>query len=474
MSELQKAIAELKRLGATPAEIQAYIDEHQGQGQGMDALLREQGLIGAPKESLKLDVRQPSESTRALPYDPRRSGDIEALASAPAGLKKVAPEALRGAAALTLSAAQGVPGMEALEAGAGALGSKFTDNPMSFRESRDALRAETEKIPREVRGAAQLIAGGAASRIPGVASMSPAKAGATFGAASQGLSADDMSLEGRLARTAIGAGVGGAAGKTLDMLVTGARAGGAKRYDKNVFDREDAMSVADNANYGAAAAEGKAAGGTSAEIQAALAHEKIAPFAAAVRMREQFKGASDAEVLTEAFKLMSREQRRLGRAISSADDYAANDVLRKDELDILKRQLKTAAEPTMPSFPGAVKEHAKRAGEMDALDRGASAMARAGMKINPAQTERFSPESFRRSWTSMSDAERQAAQEGVLGFLKEQPVFRPNLISGGGLLSAADRLHRAGGLLRQINTPGQRTLDDILRASIGSASSRAR
>src|SRR5688572_17159819 len=105
------------------------------------------GLTSKPsmRDALQLDVRQPSESTSALPYDKDRPGDMEALASAPAGLKAIAPDAAKGAASLALSAAQAIPGMERFQAAAGALGD------LTYDESLAALREETGKIPKEVR-----------------------------------------------------------------------------------------------------------------------------------------------------------------------------------------------------------------------------------------------------------------------------------------------------------------------------------
>lgn len=428
---------ELVRGGMSKAEATAQVEARRAGGKA--------------KAPLALDVRQRGESTRALPFNrPEPTGDLEA--DLPAVLGNVA------------NLAQGVPGMEAVQSGARAL-----VRGQSFKEARDDIRGATDNIPAPIK-----IAGRVAGSLPLLPFMpaSPALGGAALGAADQALSADDMTLEGRLARTAAGAGGGAAIGKTLDMLVTGARAylpsklGGSKTFGKTLLDREDAMGAADEVAYGAAAREGTTAGGTNDAIRDVLSHEKIAPFAAAVRMREQFKGATDAEVLTEAYKLMSREQRRLGKTIANADDFAAGDVLRKEEIDILKQRMLAAADDIMPSFRGAVRGHAQREGEIEAAEAGAGAMSRAGMKINPSQADRFSPEAFSRKFAGMSAAERKAAEEGVLGYLKEQPIVRPNLISAGGILSSADRVHRAGGLLRKINTDRQRWLDDVLKTGL--------
>lgn len=425
------------------------------------------------RESLAVDVA-PQESTSALPYDPERPGDFEALKSFPAGLKKVAPEAARGAAALTLSAAQGVPGVEAFEAGMGALGSQFTDSPMGFRESRDALRTETSKIPPEIRLASQLAVGGGAGAMAakapgrvGTFMKSPARAGMAFGAGDQAFSPSDMSLEQRLLRTGAGGAVGGVVGKTLDALIAGVRGMTTPTTGKNVVNREAAMGDVDDRLFGIADMEGIAAGGTSAQIQAALKHPKIAPHVARVRGTEKFKNASDAEVLTEVYRSLGRQQRALGSKIAASEDHLPDEELMREELGDLKKILAQGADTDMPTFRVANKAHADAEGDLEAVELGATAMSRAGMKTHPSKAGRLSQEAYEREFAKLPPERRPLAAEGALGNLRDYRLgLRPSVPSLGGTLTTADALLRAGPLLRRIGDPTTARLDDLIRSGM--------
>jgi hypothetical protein len=441
-------------------------------GAGMADLLREQGLMGGKAAPVELDVRQRPESTMGLPYDPGRPNDFDALVSAPAGLKTVAPEAAKGAAALTLSAAQGFPGVRAFEAAAGSLGSKFTDNPMSFRESRDMLDEETNKIPREIRAVAQLAAGGAASRLPGIARLSPAKAGAAFGGADQALSADDMSLERRLLGTGAGLAVGGGAGKTLDALVTGGRAVAASTPGANVANRQSAMRAADKVNYGNAAAEGTAAAQSGVAgpaspmgtITKVLESPDIKPFADIVRSSRQFAGKDEGAVLMETFRQMSKQQVGLARQLRR-DGFDAAKQLQHDNIGLAKEELLQAADAAgVTSLRGAVQSHAKAAGEIDALTTGTDAAARiVGAPARGRAIRTQSEEAYEAALAKMSPEQKAAAIEGVLGGTKTRIRPNANPISGFGAFAALHRPARIASFLRKVGDPKQVTLDDLVR-----------
>lgn len=421
---------------------------------------------GVPRESLRLDVRAPSESTRALPYDPSRPGDLEALRSAPKGALPWLKEGAGPAAALTLTAAQGIPGMEAFQSAAGALGSQFTDNPMSFRESRDVLRETTSQIPPEVRAVAKL-AGGAAV-LPLMAGFSPLKAGATLGAADQALSAEDMSLTERGTRAVAGGAVGGLLGKAAEVVGVAGRAGAAQPLGKNAMARKEALAAADNAAYGLAAREAAAAGGTNRTVSAVLKHPKIAPFTAAVRGTEQFKGASDAEVLMEVYRQMGTRQRQLGRVALSADDYRAGTALEKGDIEQVKQLALNAMDTLTPAFRKAVQQHARMAAEVEAFERGADVTTRIVNKNAgaAAKLDRRSPESFAKRIAKMSPEERQSAIEGMLARLRERIGIQPNAVSMGGLLTTAIRPARVAPYLRQLGGKAQDIQDEIIRAAL--------
>lgn len=97
----------------------------------------------------------------ALPRDRANpSGDFQALMAKGQG-RVVADEVLPALAAHALNTAQGIPGMRALQSGFGAMGSKFTDSPMSYGEAQATLDEMTGGIPADLRIAEQVMGGSA-------------------------------------------------------------------------------------------------------------------------------------------------------------------------------------------------------------------------------------------------------------------------------------------------------------------------
>lgn len=430
-------------------------------------VLRENGLLGQePAKPMRLDVRQPSESTRGQPYDPSRPGDLQAIRDMPRILPWLVKEGARPAASLALTTAQGIPGMESLEAAMGVLGSKMTGNPLSFAESRDALRAESSKMPEEIRTTAKLA--GSALALPLVAGLSPAAGGAVIGAADQGLSADQMSLEERLARAGMGAIGGAATGKAIETGGTSMRAAAARPFSKNLAGREDALATLDRQNYGAAARAMSTDGGTSPAIQSALSDPVVVPFVKAVKGTQQFANADDATLLREAYKLMGERQSMLGNRLANSEDFKAGSSLEKADIDAAKKRLLSAADSMGPEFRAAVQAHAKGKGEIKALQFGAKAGGQV-MNRRPVATARAaatSGDALRRKAPDMSLEERLAAEEGILSTLKSGIGIQPNVVSLGGALTSVVRPTRVAPLLRALGTPNQRRLDDLIRMSL--------
>lgn len=463
-ARIRRNVEKMAAQGASEAEIEAYL-QHEGL-KAQDATATSPAV---PRESLRLDVRQPAESTFGLPYDPERGGDFEAAAPS--------------LAALPLVAAQAVPGMEAFQAAAGMAGSrlpqpvkKFLDmdegNPLSFGESRDALRSVTDPIPAPIKLAAQ---GPALAKSAAALALSPAKAGAVIGAADQALSADDMTIESRLARAGMAGAAGGAAGKTLESVLTSGRAFMTPRVDANVAKRVATMRQADKVNYGKAAREGErtAAAGmgpvqneSQQVLRSALEREEVAPFAAMVKATKQFADADDATLLRETYKLMSRQQTGLARRLKE-QGFDAKMQLEHDNLAAIKGELLDAADAVMPSFRKAVQSHAKARGGIEAVKLGRKgAQGSIGKTYGGAHPETQSPEALRERILKLPPEEQQAAIEGALGRLRETIGIQPNAVSLGGAMTTAIRPARVAPFLRSLNDPGQRRLDDIIKASI--------
>lgn len=399
----------------------------------------------APRESLKLDVRQRPESTKGLSYDPERGGDLEA----------VGPSAL----GLVTTGAQFIPGLERLQAGARAL---VRGQP--YREALDDMRSVTDPIPAPIKLAAQ--APGILKASLGLA-LSPAKAGAVIGAADQALSADEMPLSTRAGRTALASGAGAGAGKLIETVGTAMRALRTPTPDANIVGRQTIMRAKDAQNYGRAASEGAAAGPSSG-IQNALAAPDVKPFADMVRQSRQFANADDATVLRETYKLMSKHQSGLARKLRE-QGFDAEQALKHEHIALAKQELLKAADAVMPSFRQAVQEHATARAGMDGVDLGRKVGSRLTAKSSGAKPATQSPAALRERIERMSPEDRKAVVQGILGRLREQIGVQPNWVSMGGALTTAVRPARVAPYLRSIKDPATQRLDKIVRAGLLSA-----
>lgn len=261
--------------------------------------------------------------SRALPTNrPNARGDFQAATANPG---EQASFIGRGIAANALNAAQAIPGMEAIEAGAGALGSRFTDTPLSYRESLATLRGETERIPAAARLAEQAAFGG--RYFPqALRGMSPAKAGMLIGGSGQALAADpDQSLAERGLRTAAGTVAGGVTGKLLDMGTTAVRAAAAKGATRNILDRQAERAASAKRLYDAALAEGRA-NEVTPQIREFLAEEEIAKRVADLQKLDEFKNLApeSPEMLDALYKRLSDEAKTAAKALAVADPSKPN------------------------------------------------------------------------------------------------------------------------------------------------------
>ena len=119
------------------------------------------------------------------------------------------PGLIERAAGNVLNTFQGIPGVERLEAGAGALGSQLTSHPMDYGQSLATLRGATAQIPAPLRIGEQIVG---AAPIAGFLPGGVVKGGAAYGALQGALGANQESIPGRAGQTALGGLVGGATG----------------------------------------------------------------------------------------------------------------------------------------------------------------------------------------------------------------------------------------------------------------------
>lgn len=164
-----------------------------------------------------------------------------------------------------LNTAQGIPGVEMVEAAAGAAGSHLTSHPMSYTQSLNTLRGNTSQIGGPT-SFLEKLAGGLATTpfLP----KGMVRGGATYGAADQALAADPKSLPDRALGTAIGAGEGAAAGMALKGAGQVAQRTGMTDFLSRGLKR--VAPAADRTLNRVAAVFGKNAGTPTADVSEAI------------------------------------------------------------------------------------------------------------------------------------------------------------------------------------------------------------
>lgn len=343
-----------------------------------------------------------------------------------------------------LNAAQGIPGMEAVEAGAGMLGSKLTDHPMSYKESLETLRGATGNIGGWTSAGEKAL--GSVATLPFLPA-NPAAAGAILGAADQALGASPESMLERGARTAGGAVIGGLLGKGADMLVTAPRALLAKSPAVNLLDRQAARAASAKQLYGAALAEGKT-NPVTPEIQAWLAEPDIAEIVGELQKTRVFKGvpAESPEMLDAVYKTLSDRAATVKKGLMAVTPNKPN-IGRHQAKDIAAAQAAglTAMDPTMPTYRAAVKDFAQHKAAEDAVSRGYEAI-RGKMADNLPSAKnlvRTTPEAFAKWAETAGPDESRAAVEGILGGLRAAAARSP--LKSRKAFSVAPSLLRAAG-----------------------------
>jgi hypothetical protein len=327
-------------------------------------------------------------------------------------------QALGGVAALAAS----IPGGEALQATMRAF---LRRQP--YEDALSDIRSAEESANPIVRNYNKLAGGAVAAAAGGVLKGGSAMArGARFGVAS-GLLKSEGGIKDRVASAAKEGAIDAIGGKLLgEMLPNGVRALASKSLGKTSLARDAAIRAVDDVNYGKAATEG--AGATHADVTAALDSPDIKPFADAIRGSSTFKGADDATILRESYKLLSERQGTLSTRIAASNDFKAGSSLEKGEITAAKQKLLDAADKVMPSFRGAVGTHAELAGQRRAFQAAADATSRIvkGSSVAGKKLSANSPEAFKESILKMKPAEAQAALDGVFGRLKNSGVLEIN------------------------------------------------
>lgn len=187
-----------------------------------------------------------------------------------------------------LNTAQGIPGVRAVEAAAGSLGSKFTDNPLTFAQSRGLLDEQTGNIGGKTSAVEKMM--GSIATLPFLPA-NPAVAGGLLGGANEALSADDMSLAERGVRTGVGAGIGALVGRYADKAVTGIRSTLAKNPATEVLRMKAERALSAKTMYDLALKHGEGKEATQA-IQKFVSEPDIAEIVTELQSTNAFKNVS--------------------------------------------------------------------------------------------------------------------------------------------------------------------------------------
>ncbi len=396
-----------------------------------------------------------AESTGALSRSrPNATGDFEAAGPA--------------AAANVLSAAQVLPGMEAFEAGAGALGSKLTSHPMSYRESLDALRSQTDAIPGPIKAAGRMLAGGPLTALP----VSPMASGAILGGASQALDADpDRGLASRAIGTLVGTGIGAGIGAGADALVTKARATAAPASSRVIRDIKTERDAAAGPMFHSALTQGQGITALDPDVAMFISQPKVKDIIDGLKGLKEFQSVSDdsPEMLDAVYKVLSDQSAAAKRGLEAVTPNKPN-LGRFTARDIraTKDEALDAMDSAMPDYRTAVKTYADYSGRIGAVRKGQDAVRGTLSKAvtTGKNLDRTTPVAFEDLVEKMTPEEREAATQGILGATKQAT-------RAGSPLKAISALVKTPSLLRAANTPQQRAIDALIRAGLITGSTLA-
>lgn len=254
-----------------------------------------------------------------------------------AGAPRSVGEAFHHAGAEIVNAAQGIPGVRALEAGA-----RSVVRGQPYEQALGDIDQVTGSLPASDQRYGKLLGAAPLAAIPG----SPAVVGGIIGGADQLLSADPQSMGSRLGKTAVGAAGGAAIGRLFDIGATKLRANAGPSFASEAFARGDEAKAVNDLNYGAARA---AAAGRepTPQIRALLQNPDFEPMADRLAASPQFRGMdrTDPRFLNELYKTLSDKGVALQKGLAQIDPANANvRRVQLGDVKLLKQQLLEALE----------------------------------------------------------------------------------------------------------------------------------
>lgn len=324
--EIERAIAALKAQGAPDEAIHAFLQEH----------------LGPPVEppaphDYHAEFKSGALAKRMQGANAREAANVaEADAAEPGYLERLGTH--------VLNAAQGIPGVEAVEAAAGSLGSQLTGHPQNYRTALQTLRERTGQIGTGTNLAEKAM--GSVATLPFLPA-SPAKAGAALGAADAMLDADpDAGLGTRAAGAAFRGGIGAGFGKLSEGVIAALRGKFATPTDLNLLARGKARDESAKALYDFALGPGAGRQPTRA-VQQFLAKPDIAEIVSELQQTRPFQGVQphDPRMLDAIYKVLSDREGTLRRGLDAVTPNRPNiGRFRLEDVEQAKRELLSAME----------------------------------------------------------------------------------------------------------------------------------
>lgn len=369
---------------------------------------------------------------------------------------------VHSAAATGANLAQGIPGMEAVQAGARKL---IRRQP--YGEALSDIRGSVNKIQAPLR-AGERIAG--ALPLTKFLPANPVTAGAVLGGADAALSADpDKDLEDRAGGAAMGAVAGAATGKAAEFLGTGTRTLLAKNPATNLLQRQAARAASAKQLYGAALKEGQGKTGTAA-VQKFLAEPDIAEMVSELKQTRPFQQTPEdsPEMLDAVYKTLSDRAAGAKRGLDAVTPSRPNigrfrlKDTRAAQNDLLDAASGGASMPgPMPTYRTAVQDYADRSGGIDAVRRGYDAVRTGIKKTLPTAKNltRTTPEAAEEWGTGITPQNADDAAQGVLGATKMAVKSAP-------LTEGRRAILKAPSIMRKIGAPSQSMADLLTRLGL--------
>lgn len=392
-----------------------------------------------------------SESTRALPTDYSRPGDLTTLG--------------HGLAANVANVVTALPGSEALASRIYA-----TLNHEPYAQAVQDIRTVKKSVPAPMRVAENMLGAAPLALIPG----SPALVAAGSAAADQLTDADpNRSFGSRVKGAAIAAPLAGLAGKAADVGVTKLRSVFTPTVGAQQVAREGSIARTDKTLYGDARAESQAAGmkvNVTPRLNAALQDPQIQSYLKVALEDPANAKATPGEVLMHASRLMSRDAQSIGDRMAMKGQFDAALDTQASKLRFAKQKLDEAIADIAPTFPVAQTMHAQGMRDLKAMQQGSDVAKTVfqGRHVAGKRLSTQAPEVYARDIENAVPNVKQAAAEGILGRAKEYPTFARAHVFGTNIPvpfpSAAAR--SAPGLLRTTNSPNQGMIDFLTKLGV--------